>query len=168
MKIAIVGSHPLTWEQAPLDDPSWIIWGFSRRNYGKLTRPVENPGDLWFELHHEKNFRQYDIDCKGYSQWLLANPKRMTRATFPHKLLLERFGPYFFTYGQISWMLAYAILQEPETIGLFGIECEGNYAPQKAEMWHFVQVARDLGIEVIAYDSPEIKILEHPKLYAFS
>jgi hypothetical protein len=163
MKIAIVGSHPLTWEQAPVDDASWTIWAFSRRNYGKLKRC-----DLWFELHHENNFRSYDIDCKGYTAWLMACPQRMTRTTFPHRLLLERFGPYFFSKGQISWMMAYAILQEPETIGLFGIECEGNYAPQKAEIHHFVQVARDLGIEVIAAASPEIKILEPNQLYAFS
>jgi hypothetical protein len=151
MKIAIVGSHPLTWEQAPVDDPSWTIWAFSRRNYGKLKRC-----DLWFELHHEKNFPSYDRDCKGYTAWLMANPKRQTRVTFPHGLLVERFGPYFFSKGQISWMMAYAIMQEPETIGLFGIECEGNYAPQKAEIHHF------------AAASPEIKILEPSPLYAFS
>jgi hypothetical protein len=163
MKIAIVGSHPLTWEQAPVDDPSWTIWAFSRRNYGKFKRC-----DLWFELHNEKLFPSYERDCKGYTDWLLSTPKRMTRAFFPFQLLIERFGPYFFAYGQISWMLAYAILQEPETIGLFGIECEGNYAPQKAEIHHFVQVARDLGIEVIAAASPEIKILEPNRFYALS
>lgn len=159
MKIAIVGSGPDSWTKAPFDDPEWTIWGFSRRNYNKLPRC-----DLWFELHHERNFRSYNIDIKAYVPWLMSNPKRMTQPTFPRRLILERFGPYFLGHGQAPWMMAYAILQEPQTIGLWGLEGMGPYQGQRPEIQHFAQVARDNGIEVIA----EGEILEPNKLYAFS
>lgn len=56
--------------------------------------------------------------------------------------------------------MAYAITLDPQTIGLWGIDPQGNYKPQRSEVQHFIQIARDRGIEVIA---PEDKILEpHP------
>lgn len=160
MKIAIVGSHPETWRNAPFEDESWEIWGFSRRNYGKLPRC-----DTWFELHHPSNFRRYDIDIPGYTEWLRNNPDRMTYPTFPWEHLLDEFGPYFLSEGQISWMMAYAITLEPETIGLWGVEAAGKYQRQRYEIWHFTTLCRCvLGIEVVA----EGDLLTPEKLYAFS
>lgn len=160
MKIAIVGSHPETWDKAPFDDLSWTIWGFSRRNYGKLPRC-----DTWFELHDQKHFHSYDINCKGYVEWLKNYPNRMTAPLFPWKPLKERFGPYFLSQGQISWLMAYAIVQEPEEIGLWGVEAAEKYRPQRYEIWHFAQVAEDLGITVRA---PEVDLFEPDRVYAFS
>lgn len=161
MKIAIVGSHPETWHLAPFDDPTWTIWAFSRRNYNKLPRC-----DLWFELHSPKCFPSYEINIPGYVDWLTSNPKRMTHPIFPKDALVERFGPYFFTDGQAPWMLAYAITQEPEKIGIWGIEAAGPYQAQRSEIRHFVQVARDQGIEVTA--PAESELLEPKPIYAFS
>lgn len=161
MKIALVGSHPETWDKAPFDDFSWEIWGFSRRNHLKLARC-----DVWFELHHPSNFRRYDIDIPGYVPWLKGAQQRMTYPLFPWEAVLDRYGPYFLTGGQISWMMAYAIMQEPEAIGLWGVEAAGKYQTQRYEIWHFTQVARDMGIEVVA--PAESELLDPPKLYAFS
>ena len=159
MKIAIVGSGHATWPLAPFSDPIWTIWGFSRRNYGKLPRC-----DLWFELHSEKCFRDYDINIPGYVPWLKSNQARMTQPLFPWKALVERFGPYFFSHGQVPWLMAYAITQEPEAIGLWGIEGADKYKPQRPEIQHFAQAAEDIGIEVIAASD----VLEPEGLYAFS
>lgn len=160
MNIAIVGSGHDTWPLAPFDDPTWKIWGFSRRNYNKLPRC-----DLWFELHKPSAFHQYNKDIPPYVPWLLSRKERMTQPTFPKGLVLQRFGPYFLCHGQAPWIMAYAILQEPQRISLYGIEGIEPYHGQRSEIQHFSQVARDLGIEV---EAPGSTVLEPRKLYAFS
>lgn len=157
MKIAIVGSGG-TWIAAPFEEPEWTIWGFSRRNYGKYPRC-----DLWFELHSPKLFSSYDKQITGYVDWLKSFKARMTQPLFPKDAILERFGSHFFSHGQVPWIMAYAITQEPEAIGLWGIEGAGPYKGQRAEIQHFAQVARDHKI-VVSHN----EILEPNKLYAFS
>ncbi len=156
MKIAIVGSQPETWNKVPTDR-DWEIWRFSRRNY-------EKPPECrrWFELHHSRNYRRYEDSKSGYLDFL----DRMNATTyddFPFSNLLNEFGPYFFSGGQAPWIMAYAITLQPEVIGLWGIDPTGDYKPQRSEVQHFVQVARDRGIKVIA---PEDHILEPRTLYA--
>lgn len=159
MKIAIVGCKPDTWFKVPELGQEWEVWRFSRRNF---TKPPKF--NRWFELHDPKMFRLYDQQCPGYSQFLI-DKKAVTQANFPAQKLLDEFGPYFFSGGQMPWIMAYAILLEPDTIGLWGVDPQGDYKPQRAEVQHFVQVARDRGIEVIA---PEDTILEpQQKLYGF-
>lgn len=157
MKIAIVGSEPHTWNKVPELGKEWEIWRFSRANFNK-------PPDFhrWFELHHPRNYHRYEGPCPGYTKFL-EDKRVITHGLFPFRRMLEEFGPYFFSGGQAPWIMAYAITLEPDTIGLWGIDPQGNYKPQRAEVQHFIQIARDRGIEVIA---PEDKILEPPSLYA--
>jgi hypothetical protein len=157
VKIAIVGCKPDTWEKVPKLGPEWEIWRFSRRNYLKPPKPHR-----WFELHKPKMFRLYEEALPGYEQWCKDNGA-ILHHHFPFERLLEEFGPYFFTGGQAPWIMAYAITFNPQTIGLWGIDPQGDYKPQRSEIQHFVQVARDRGIEVIA---PEDTILVPRPLYA--
>jgi hypothetical protein len=160
-KIAIVGCYPETWELAPYTDDSWEIWGFSRRNMGKLPRC-----DKWFELHAEANFPRYDREVRGYSEYLLNDKCVVLQSGFPVQELLERFGPYFFSEGQVSWMMAHAITMRPKEIGLWGIECvDKYYGPQRWCVQHFVQVARDAGILVTVPEG--CTLLTPRKLYGF-
>jgi hypothetical protein len=46
--IAILGSHPATVEQAPFDDPAWLIFACSPHNVEQRTLPRV---DQWFEVH---------------------------------------------------------------------------------------------------------------------
>lgn len=161
MKIAIVGSHPETWELAPFNDKSWTIWGFSRKNYAKLTRC-----DVWFELHHPRNYHSYEVNCPGYVDWLNDQPSAMLHGDYPWGHILNEFGPYFFQHGQVPWLLALAITYGPSEIGLWGIEGALAYQPQRPEILHFVQVARDEGILVTA--PAESELLDPNPLYAFS
>lgn len=156
MKIAIVGSKPDTWEKVPELGPEWEIWRFSRRHHDKPPKPHR-----WFELHKPKMFRVYEDSKPGYGQWCKDN-NAILHHHFPWDRLLDEFGPYFFSGGQAPWIMAYAISFNPQTIGLWGIDPIGDYKPQRSEVQHFVQVARDRGIEVIA---PEDNILEPRRLY---
>lgn len=157
MKIAIIGSAPETWNKVPKLGKEWEIWRFSRRNFNKP--PAFN---RWFELHHPRNYVRYDAACPGYSEFL-KKIKAITYHTFDFDRLLDEFGPYFFCYGQIPWIMAYAITLNPDEIGLWGIEPGGEYKPQHAEVQHFAQVARDRGIKVTA---PEDTVLRPRRLYA--
>jgi hypothetical protein len=151
VKIAIVGAKPDTWESVP---PYWEIWRFSRRNFDKP--PVAHK---WFELHHPRNYPRLEASKPGYLEFL-KETNAVTFYTFPWGAIQREFGRYFFSHGQMPWLMAYAIMQKPEKIGIWGVDPAG---PQRAEVRHFVQVARDRGIEVIA---PEDTILDPPRLYA--
>jgi hypothetical protein len=159
-KIAIVGCYPESWALAPYSDDTWEIWGFSRRNMGKLPRC-----DKWFELHDESNFLRYDSEIRGYTEFLRNNKGTVLQADFPAKEILQRFGPYFFSEGQSVWMIAYAIHLGATEIGIWGVECIDQYGRQRYEVQHFVQVARDLGISVTVPEG--CTLLTPRKLYAF-
>lgn len=161
-RIAIVGSHHETWNKAPFEDKNWKIWAFSRANYKRLPR-----FDTWFELHPQDHYHRYRVDVPGYLEWLMENEDAVLHGDFPHKELLAEFGPYFFSHGQIGWLMAYALKYRPKTIGLWGIDGQpsNQYAGQRPEIWHFASIARSRGIEVIA---PETRLLEPDPSYAFS
>lgn len=81
---------------------------------------------------------------------------------FPWQRLVAEFGHYFFSGGQAPWIMAYAITFKPDEIGLWGIDPMREYAPQRAEVQHFAQVARDRGIKV---EAPEDDVLKPKPLY---
>jgi hypothetical protein len=162
-KIAIVGCYPASWALAPFEDKAWEVWGFSRRNMGKLPRC-----DRWFELHDASQFPRYDSEVRGYVEYLTkahGSTSVVLQRDFPAQALLDRFGPFFFSEGQSAWMMAYAITKNPTEIGLWGLECLDQYGPQRWCVQHFVQVARDLGISVTVPEG--CTLLTPRKLYAF-
>ena len=142
-KIAIVGCYPETWEKAPFDDLSWEIWGFSRRNMGKLPRC-----DRWFELHDPILYAKYEDAVPGYIDYL-KEPFVTTIEKFPKQELETRFGSFFFGSGQLPWLFAYAISLNPEAIGVWGVEALDRYEPQRYDVQHFAQVCHDRGIEIV-------------------
>jgi hypothetical protein len=158
-RIAIVGAFPTHCYQAPFDDKSWEIWAMSAGRFGKYPR-----WDKWFELHDPKTYPRYERKAKGYIDFVTK--EAVTQEDFPAKQLLEEFGPYFFTTGQITWLLAYAITLNPSEIGIWGVEAVGEYSPQRKDVHYFVQKARDRGIKVSVPEN--CTLLDKPKIYAFS
>lgn len=159
-KIAIVGCYPESWESAPFKDDSWEIWGFSRRNMGKLPRC-----DKWFELHSPMKFEGYDRDVPGYKAWL-SRPNTVLQKDFPKDELIARFGEFFFDEGQAAWMLAYAITLKPAEIGIWGVECVDKYARQRYAIQHFISIAEhEAGIPVTVPANCLLK--EKRPLYGF-
>lgn len=158
-KIAILGAHPSTRQDAPFGDKEWSIWACSFRNMGQLPRH-----DVWFELHdppgHEK-----------YVAWLGRQPNVVVRSekgrawlpcaeVYPEAEMRRQFGPFFFT-SSVAYMMALAIAQKPTAIGLWGVlmvQCH-EYAYQRPGCHYFIQKARDASIEIIAPAS----LIEPPK-----
>jgi hypothetical protein len=155
--IAIVGSKPDTWEQCKkLDRRSWAVWRFSRRNY-----ELPPKADLWFELHHPRNYARYEAQKPGYKDFINT---AMVWEDFPFAELIDEFGPYFFHYGQAPWLIAYAITKKPKEIMLFGMEPGTEYGEQKKEIQHFMCVAEERGIKISAPEDPALNT--YAPLYA--
>lgn len=157
MRIAIIGSAPSSAGLAPYEDPSWTIWGCSP---GAI--PHARRIDAWFELHYyipEEPTRSGMVET--YLKWLreLGKPIYMleqyadipTAVKYPKQDVYNAFGPYFYT-SSVAWMLALAILQQPEEIGLWGIDmaARDEYEYQRAGCHHFLQIARHRGIKITA------------------
>jgi len=170
MKIAILGAAKTSRHLAPFDDAEWEIWTCSPRNQGAFPRV-----DKWFEIHG-MNF----LAGRGhpeYMEWLKGlpfvymqkqEPDYPGSVAFPKDEMIEQFGPFFFT-SSIAWMLALAISQKPEAIGLWGVDmiaAEEEYSGQRYGCHHFIQLAKHLGIEIIY--PRECKIMTPPELYGFN
>lgn len=163
VKIAIIGSaaHSI---KAPFGDPSWEIWG---ANAFRLPRQ-----DRWFELHEDASIDAYE----GHRQWLadLTCPLYLKDAKadipngkpYPLDAMVSRYGTWFFT-STIAYMLAMAIEEHPEEIGLWGVDMadETEYATQKDGCRFFIQIAMMQGINVRT--PPEAEVVTPGHLYCF-
>lgn len=159
-----MGAHRQSKGQAPFSDQSWSIWSLSRSNADVAEIPR---ADAWFELH------THDWD-DSYRAWLRSqsivylpeiDPEYPGSRRYPKDEIVDEFGPYFFT-SSIAWMQALAITQKPESIGIWGVEGKDDYGSQRAGILHFVQVARDRGIEVTV--PAGCRLLDAPNHYGFT
>lgn len=160
-KIAIVGAHRATKLLAPYEDMAWAVWSLGIANESELPRH-----DVWFEIHPMwHNAKLSPV----YAEWLRGQPfvymqkvlpEYPGSVAYPLDRVKDAFGPYFWT-GSVSYMLALAILEEPEAIGLWGFSQCPELAHQKPSIWHFITEAKRRGIEIVASD----ELLEPPSLY---
>lgn len=160
-KIALVGTAS-SGNRAPYGDPSYEIWGVSRRaDY--VTR-----ADRWFELHRldgepEEWAAQWRETLRDFSEnipelWMMyPEPLHKNVVHYPYDRIVGRFGTFFMT-STFSWMMALAIDElRPEkgkpvngTISIFGVDMEygTEYRQQRTGFRHFVDLARYAGIPV--------------------
>lgn len=184
-KIALIGSAPASVQLAPYDDPSWTIWSCSPG-----ARPYLRRVNAHFEIHlyepHEPWF------SKDYVDWMAALPCQLfmleplpqfpTSVAYPKAQVLDytygymldhegisrpaKFNPNDFG-STLSWMLALAIMQRPDEIGLWGVDMAAGeeYGPQKDGCLALIHVARSVGIKVTI--PPESDLLRPVPLYGF-
>lgn len=167
MKIAVCGSAPSSRLLVPFHDPSWEIWCCSPQNYD-FPRV-----DAWFELHSLD--RKFVPANKPYSDILKVHPRvyvskaddRLPNAILlDPKPLIKKYGEFFFT-SSLAWMMAYAIEQKPEIIGIWGVDMSANdeYAYQRPGCHYFMQKATEAGIELML--PPQCDLPEPHPLYGF-
>jgi hypothetical protein len=177
LQIAILGAAPSSKLLAPFKDPTWEIWACSPPNYN-LPRV-----DAWFELHslkrkcdHPANAPFIDVLQKHPRTYLcggspsLGIPPDPLFSQFPNAIafpfddLLKEYGPWFFS-SSIAWMMAFAITQKPDVIGLWGIDMSAHeeYGYQRAGCHYFIQLATKLGIKIAI--PPEADIMNPAPLY---
>ena len=166
-RIALIGSAPSSVALAPYGDPSWTIWGCSPGAVPHVKRV-----DAWFEMHP---LPQPDI-MPDYIAWManLDRPLYMCEAvtglpksiTYPREEMTAKYGPYFFT-STLSWMLALALEQNPQEIGLWGVDMAATeeYGYQRPGCHYFVMIAKERGIKITV--PPESDLLKPPAPYGY-
>jgi hypothetical protein len=174
--VAIIGKAPSSRHLAPFDDNSWEIWTLS-----DLVPRKEVPRyDRHFELHFLRWFRGKE-QYKVYWEWLTGERKKPVytqeptpevpgSCAFPRDLCVSAFaiqgsGAYF--NNTVSWMLALAILLEPEKLGVWGVDMALNseYGTQRPSCELFLGWAAGRGIEVVLPE--ECDLLKARKQYGF-
>lgn len=184
-KIALIGSAPSSVKRAPYDDPSWTIFACSPGAIGHCRRI-----DHFFEMHAwrpenpccEINYvkKLAALECPVY----MVNPVPdvPTSVSYPKEQVLGwsygtvrnhkgeerhlRFNPNDFA-SSLSWMLAFAIMQGPEEIGLWGVDMAANeeYGGQKDGCLALIHIAKSLGIRITV--PPESDLLRPAPLYGY-
>lgn len=157
-KIAIIGTAPTSRALAPYDDPSWDIWACSPGNQGAVLPRVS----VWFELHAIVDLVSPESRswAAPYVEWLKhqsfpiymqeKNDLVPQAVPFPMHEMVEAFGRNWFT-SSIAWMMALAIAQKPEHIGIFGVDMaadQEHYSAQKSGCLRFIEIAQERGIRV--------------------
>lgn len=167
-RIALVGTALSSCRDAPYDDKSWEIWTLgSNVEHGKRITKL-------FELH-----TQFVLESAGSWEGLFPYLKKMKAdvlmghpnpllpdaTPFPKDEIIAKFGNYF--TSSIAWMIGYALLQNPDAIGLWGIDMMGEeeYLGQRACCEYLLGIARGMNITLIMAD--ESPLLRSERLYAF-
>jgi hypothetical protein len=167
LKVAICGSAPSSLQLAPFEDPSWQIWGCSPGAAANVRRAT-----VWFEIHRwgqewlTDSYRQFV--AKVPTVYMIEPvPEVPNSVAYPKDEILAEFGPHFFS-STPAWMLALAIKQHAEEIGIWGIDlaADGEYADQKPGVLHFIELAKARGIKVTV--PSESDLLRPAPLYGFS
>ena len=163
MKVAVIGLASSSFEAAPWDDPTWQKWGLPW-------------GMRWIQL--DRAFEMHDLGLlrrpesrrpKGYEERLQLIPDLyMQEAYFPNakrypfEEVIETTGDYF--NSSISYLIALAIHEGAETIGLWGVDmdAEEEYGYQRPNCEYLIGLARGMGINVVIPDvSPLCKFNGH-------
>ena len=177
LKVAIVGKASNSQMLAPFDDSSWQIWGLSNA-YCEIPR-----WDAWFELHDWEFHRRNNME---HYEWLQKDHKKPIYAfedkyhdapcakRFPIEKVTRMFGDKFngeeqFKYwtNSPSYMMALAILQNANTIGLWGIDMamQDEYAYQRPSCEVMIGACLAKGINVVV--PPESSLCKSRRLYGY-
>jgi hypothetical protein len=184
-KIAICGTAEPHWRHAPFTDPSWEIW-----TCGGIFA-VAPRINRHFEIHDKKetckgwgNPAEEEAQRNVYWNWLAAQgdkvylktvlPETPNATPFPIEALCQMFPDKYFT-NSVSYMIALAIAEGVDEIGLWGIDMalggsEDNpdgdeYGRQRPSVEYYLGIATGMGIAV--HLPPETTLLQSRKLYGF-
>lgn len=166
-KIAVLGSAVSSVQFAPFDHNDWEIWACSPAN--RQLRRV----DFWFELHNPHLKEREGL--KEWLEFLKKQPQVFMQEKFPDypgsimyplKHMVDKYGPFWWT-SQIAYMLALAIEQKPEIIGVYGVDMAANteYNQQRLACQFFLQIINKAGIQLVV--PPESDLLEPAPMYGY-
>ena len=178
-KVAIVGFAE-SFKSAPFDDPTIEIWGLNEL-HKYLPR-----WDRWWEIHDAETLGVTkrdltDGEVKRHLDWLSTphgegkiiymQPSFADAGRFPNAVsmpldrMIDAFGRYF--TSTIGYMVAQAILDDFQWIGLYGVDLASDieYQQQRANTEYLIGYARGKGITVVT--APTAAICKAGHLYGF-
>lgn len=169
-KVAIVGFATNTLHLVPWFDPEYELWGL---NQGYIN--FHRRADRWFEMH-QPEFTE-DAREPEYVEWLKAcpvpiymiepRPEITNSVRFPIEAAIQLGGRDYFT-SSISYMIAAAIMDGFEEIGIYGINLAigGEYFHQKANAEWWIGQAEGRGLRV--YVPAASSLLKQHARYGYS
>jgi hypothetical protein len=167
--VALVGTHPVTREKAPFQNPAVDIWIFN----GQSTMDWCPRADAVFDIHPPEDIYRRTTEDLGFSKWI-ASPKGLQYYTpfpvpdcpdnviYPVGEIAEKLLPNFkrgdkpiqyFTSGP-CYAIALAIYLGYKRIEMYGIEMESNteYIYQRDGIGLWLGIAVGMGIDVVLSD----------------
>jgi len=169
-RIAIVGKAPSSRELAPYGNDSWEIWTLADLVVAQIAPRFDRHFELhpihWFEQQN-KLYLQWMQTVKDKPIYLRAIDERVPAGVeYPKEKVIKFFGCRYFT-NTVSWMLALAIMERPEEIGIWGVDMAQSeeYAAQRPSCELFIGFALGLGIQVTI--PAESDLLKCRRLYGF-
>ena len=172
-KIALCGSHSASLVDAPWTDPSWEFWGHASSRGWYRRRP-----DRYFDLHPPACWDRAGKG-DGYTKFLSQNtvpiymqkkyPEVPASVEYPKRRILMEFGdgrPYF--TNQAAWMIALAMTEGVDAIGLFGINysTQSEYARQRGSLEYWLGRAVGRGVRLVLPE--QCSLLQDPlPLYGY-
>ena len=168
MKVAICGSSELSAHTTPVDDPEWEIWGCSPASRIRLKK-----AHRWFELHlwddwlrRQKDYVEFLRNFPGPVYTAGEIPEIPNAVRYPIAEVEREFSSYFLT-SSCALMMALAIAEKPEVIGLFGMDMaeKTEYREQRPGAHFFILEALRRGIGI--YVPMESVLLRPAPVYGF-
>lgn len=141
-----------TQKHAPWNQPGWTFWSIPSNiyNFGGLGVCPH----VWFDIHQEIIWREKKGWHKDYQGWLKQCPQPVVMLTTPKPDEVPSYVPYPLDEvnqefgadapiaGTMDWMVALALLYQPEVIGLFGCD----YATAHEQVYQWFGIAYWLGL----------------------
>ena len=156
-KIAIVGWAGTSRNLAPWQDDAWEKWGLNTMVQVPLY--AEKMSRV-YQLHSPADVAKDEHEDPTYWKWMCENQRVPILMHFPHPAypmavqypteeILKKYRNYF--TNTVSWMIAHAIEEGAETIGVWGVDMAANteYAAQRPSCEYFLGIAEGKGIEIV-------------------
>jgi hypothetical protein len=151
-KFGIIGFATSSRDQAPFNDPAWILIGLSQ-----LYRHIPR-ADAWADIH--VNWNEHVVEGTDHAAWIKAaqipvfmkdrNPEFPNSVRYPIERILKYVGIDYFT-STIAFLIALGMEQGFESIGLWGIDLAvgTEWVSQRPCAEFLLGMAHAKGIEVV-------------------
>lgn len=142
---------------APWEDYSWEKWGHASSRFAYKCEM-----DRYYDLHPPACWTRGGRKTAMYPKWLRRNtvpiymqkeyPDVPASVEFPRGRILAEFGfprPYFTNH--VAWMVAHALTEGVDVIGLWGINygIESEYQIQRASCEYWIGRAAERGVQIV-------------------
>jgi hypothetical protein len=168
-QVAIVGFAD-SWVRTPWENPHLDLWGLNSLH--KIAQ--DKPWSAWFQLHdldthHGKDdehlgwLASREIPIYMFPEHAVKYRDRIPMVTdYPKEEILKFFDTDYFT-NSISWMIALAIYQDYNHIGVYGVDMAQTteYREQRPSCEFFLGWAKGAGIDIVIPDDSDLLKTSH-------
>ena len=151
MKIAIVAGAP-SCVDAPFHSPDWKVWatGPAMCDTFPIIHRYFEVHPAWYPHISKPHFERF-LQTTQAEIWAHDTSVHPHSIQYPIGAIKSRFGTEFLS-SSVAWMMALAIQEGADVIGLWGVDLVTalEYRKQRPGVKHFMSLAQELGITVTA------------------